>query len=95
VIEADGTRQLYQENRVGEFMRVEEFLNKVREYFEIDLTGLVLLMGTNPTLGGKLIFTPGFEVQLVDEHLGRTLTCAYTIVPMSWFKYGAHTPRSV
>ncbi len=93
VIEADGSRQLYQEGRVGEFMKVEDFLDKVKEYFEIDLTGAVIFMGTIATLDGQLIYTPGFEAELVDEKLGRTLTCAYSLAPMTWFKYGKHTPR--
>ncbi len=95
VIDADGKRQLYQENKVGEFMGVEQFLDEVRKYFQIDLNGLVMFMGTFPTLGGKLIITPGFEAQLVDEKLKRTLTCSYITQPMAWFKYGPHTPKKV
>lgn len=93
VVEADGKRQLYQEGKVGEFMTVEDFLDKVKDYFEIDLTGAIIFMGTIASLGGKLVYTPGFEAELVDEHTGRTLTCAYSIAPMTWFKYGKHTPR--
>ncbi len=93
VVEADGKRQLYQEGKVGEFMAAEDFLDIIKEYFEIDLTGAVIFMGTIASLGGKLIYTPGFEAELVDEHTGRTLTCAYSIAPMNWFKYGKHTPR--
>lgn len=86
VVEADGKRQLYQEGKLGAFMTVEDFLNKTIEHVEEDLTGMVIFVGTVPTLGGKLIYTPGFEAELVDEHTGRTLTCAYTIAPMTWFK---------
>jgi len=86
VVEADGKRQLYQEGKLGAFMAVEDFLNKTKEHVEEDLTGTVIFVGTVPTLGGKLIYTPGFEAELVDEHTGRTLTCAYTIAPMTWFK---------
>ncbi len=86
VIEADGTRQLYQEGKLGEFMTAEEFLGKVKEHVTGDLTDAVIFMGTFPTLGGKLIYTPGFEAELIDEKLGRTLSCKYTIAPMTWFK---------
>jgi len=86
VVEADGKRQLYQEGKLGAFMTIEDFLNKTKEHVEEDLTGTVIFVGTVPTLGGKLIYTPGFEAELVDEHTGRTLTCAYTIAPMTWFK---------
>ena len=95
VVEADGSRQLYQEGKVGEFMTVEDFLKIVKDYFEIDLTGVVIFMGTIATVGGNLIYTPGFESELVDEHTGKKLSCAYSIVPMDWFKYGKHTPISV
>jgi hypothetical protein len=91
-IEADGSQQLYQDGKVGAFMTVEDFLAKVKDYFKIDLSGLLIFMGTIATLGGQLIYTPGFKAELVDEKLGRTLTCAYTLAPMSWFKYGKHTP---
>lgn len=86
VVAADGKRQLYQEGKIGEFMAVEDFLKKTKEHVEGDLTGSVIFMGTIATLGGKLLYTPGFEAELVDEHLGRTLTCAYSIAPMTWFK---------
>jgi len=95
VIEANGKKQLYQEGKVGAFMTVEDFLDTVKEYFKIDLTGAVIFMGTIATLGGQLIYTPGFEAELVDEKLGRTLTCAYSLAPMDWFKYGKHTPQVV
>ncbi len=93
VVETNGKRQLYQEGKLGGLMTVEDFLDKVKGYFKIDLTGTVIFMGTLPSLSGKFIYTPGFEAELVDEHAGRTLTCAYSIAPMTWFKYGEHTPR--
>lgn len=86
VVESDGKRQLYQETKIGTFMAVEDFLDKTKAHIEGDLTGAVIFMGTVPSLGGKLIYTPGFEAELVDEHTGRTLTCAYSIAPMTWFK---------
>jgi len=86
VVEVDGKRQLYQEGKLGAFMTVDDFLEKTKEHVEGDLTGAVIFVGTVATLGGKLIYTPGFEAELVDEHAGRTLTCAYSLAPMSWFK---------
>ena len=92
VVEADGSRQLYQEGKVGAFMTVEDFLDKIKGYFGIDLAGALIFMGTIATIGGSLIYTPGFESELVDEKLNRKLACAYTLAPQSWFKYGKHTP---
>lgn len=86
LVAADGKRQLYQEGKVGEFMAVEDFLKKTKEHVEGDLTGSVIFMGTIATLGGKMMYSPGFEAELVDEHLGRTLTCAYSIAPITWLK---------
>lgn len=86
VVAADGKRELYQEGKVGQFMTVEDFLKKTKEHVAGDLTGSVIFMGTIATLGGKMMYSPGFEAELVDEYLGRTLTCSYSIAPITWLK---------
>ena len=48
------------------------------------LDGMVLFMGTIPTLGGELLFSPTFEGRLSDEVLGRELSIQYRIRPMNW-----------
>lgn len=85
-IAADGKRTLYQEAKMNSLMTVEDFLEKAKEHIHGDIAGAVILMGTIPTLGGKLVFTPGFEGELADERAKRKLTCAYTIAPIAWFK---------
>ncbi len=85
-VEADGKRTLYQEAKMNSLMTIEDFLDKAKEHIQGDIAGAVILMGTIPTLGGKLVFTPGFECELADEKAKKKLTCAYTIAPIAWFK---------
>ena len=85
-VEASGKKELYQDAKLSSFMTVDDFLKKSKEHIKCDLAGGLLFMGTAPTLAGQLVFTPGFEAQLIDEKRGRKLTCSYTIEPMTWFK---------
>ncbi|GAI58163.1 unnamed protein product, partial [marine sediment metagenome] len=36
-----------------------------------DLRGIAIYSGTLPTLGGGLCFSSRFEMELIDEHVGR------------------------
>jgi hypothetical protein len=85
-VEVDGKRQLYQETRLETFMRPEELLEKTKERVDGELDGTVVYAGTEATLGGTFIYSSYFEAELVDERSGRTLSCAYKIEPIDWFK---------
>lgn len=81
-----GQRQLYQEIKLGKFMKPEEILDKAKQHIEGDLSGTVIYGGTEAAIGGEIIYSPYFEAELVDEQTGRTITCAYSIEPISWFR---------
>jgi hypothetical protein len=84
-IEVDGQRTLYQEGSLADFLAVDDFLDGVRSVVtDGSLDGMVLYMGTMPSLGGKLLFSPTFEGRLSDEVLGRELSFRYSINPMDW-----------
>ena len=84
-IEADGERTLYQEGSLADFLTVADFLDGVRSVVKDgSLDGMVLYMGTMPSLGGQLLFSPTFEGRLSDEVLGRELSFRYSIRPMDW-----------
>ncbi len=84
-IEADGQRTLYQEGSLADFLTVDDFLDGVRSVVtDGSLDGMVLYMGTMPSLGGKLLFSPTFEGRLSDDVLGRELSLRYSINPMDW-----------
>ena len=84
-IEADGVRTLYQEGSLADFLTVDDFLDGVRSVVKDGaLDGMVLYMGTMPSLGGKLLFSPTFEGRLSDEVLGRELSFRYSIRPIDW-----------
>ncbi len=85
-VETDGQRTLYQDARLGTFMEVAELIDRVRGQIAGHLNGLVFYAGTIPVLGGEMCYSPGFEARLIDEWTGRSLTCAYSVVPMTWFK---------
>ena len=85
-VEKDGQRQLYQEARLGTFMEVAELIDRVKGQVAGDLGGLVFYAGTIPVIGGEMCFSPRFEAKLIDEQRGRSLSCAYSVVPVTWFK---------
>lgn len=85
-VEKDGQRQLYQETRLGTFMKVKELINKVKGQVAGDLSGLVFYAGTIPVIGGEMCFSPRFEAELIDEKMGRSLSCVYSVEPIAWFK---------
>jgi hypothetical protein len=85
-IKKDDKRQLYQEGKLGEMLRPEELIEKVRLRVSGDLTGMVIYSGTFPIIGGELSFSPYFEVELIDEHLKRQIQHVYNAKPITWFK---------
>jgi len=85
-VEKDGQRQLYQQARLGTFMEVAELIDRVKEQVDGDLGGLVFYGGTIPIIGGEMCFSPRFEAELLDERRGRSLSCAYSVVPITWFR---------
>ena len=83
--EVDGTRTPYQEGVLADFLPVDDFLTRVRkEVKDGQLDGMVLFMGTIPTLGKALVFSPTFEGSLSDPTLGRELSYRYRINPIAW-----------
>ena len=86
-IEADGQRTLYQEGSLADFLTIDDFLDGVRSVVKDGaLDGMVLYMGTMPSLGGELLFSPTFEGRLSDDVLGRELSFRYSIRPMEWLE---------
>lgn len=85
-VEKDGQRQLYQEAKLGTYMKVADLINMVEGQTTGDLSGMVFYAGTIPVLGGELCFSRHFEAELIDEQMGRTLSCAYSAEPIAWFK---------
>ncbi len=84
-IEVEGRRTLYQEGSLGDFLTVDDFLRGVRSVVtDGSLDGMVLYMGTMPSLGGALLFSPTFEGCLSDDVLGRELSFRYRIRPVDW-----------
>ena len=84
-IEVDGQRTLYQEGSLADFLSIDDFLDGVRSVVKDGaLDGMVLYMGTMPSLGGELLFSPTFEGRLSDDVLGRELSFRYSIRPMDW-----------
>jgi len=85
-IKKDGNRQLYQEGKLGEMLRPEELIEKVRLRVSGDLTGAVVYSGTFPIIGGELSFSSYFEIELVDEKKGKSIRHSYNAEPINWFK---------
>lgn len=85
-VEKDGQRQLYQEARLGTCMKVEELIDKVKGQVTGDLSGMIFYTGTIPAIGGEICFSRRFEAELIDEQMGRSLSCAYSVEPIVWFK---------
>lgn len=85
-VEKDGQRELYQEGRLALIMKVAELIDKVKEQITGDLGGLALYSATIPIIGGEYCFSPRFEAELIDEQMGRTLSLAYSVEPITWFK---------
>ena len=82
-VDKDGQQQLYQEAKLGTYMKVADLINMVEGHTADDLSGMVFYAGTIPVLGGELCFSRHFEAQLIDEQMGRSLMCAYSVEPIT------------
>ncbi len=85
---AGGRRVLYQEARLGTMMTPENLMALAKARTDGDLEGLALFSGTVAMIGGEMIFTDRFEVELADSRRGRTLRCDYRIAPLAYLKEG-------
>lgn len=85
-VEENGQHQLYQEGKLGKIIRPEELIEKVQSRVTGDLRGIVIYSGTLPTIGGGLCFSSRFEMELIDEHVGRAIRYAYSTEPIAWFR---------
>jgi len=85
-VEKEGQRELYQEARLETYMKVEDLINMVKGEVTSDLNGMVFYGGTIPVLSGEICFSRRFEAELVDEQMGRSLSLAYSVWPITWFK---------
>lgn len=84
-IEEGGRRKLYQEGFLRDFLPSEELIRQVRKKVkDSDVEGMVLFLGTIPTLEKSLFFSSVFEGELVDASLGRSLGFRYSIRPIDW-----------
>ena len=82
-VEENSQRQLYQEGKLEQLIRPEELIEKVRACVTEDLRGVVIYSGTLPTIGGGLCFSSHFEMELIDERVGRTIRHAYSAEPIA------------
>ena len=82
-VEENSQRQLYQEGKLEKIIRTEELIEKVQSHVTGDLRGTVIYSGTLPTIGGGLCFSSHFEMELIDERVGRTIRHAYSAEPIA------------
>jgi len=82
-VEENSQRQLYQEGKLEQLIRPEELIEKVRACVTEDLRGAVIYSGTLPTIGGGLCFSSRFEMELIDERVGRAIRHAYSAEPIA------------
>ncbi len=87
-VEKNGQRQLYQEGKLVKMIRPEKLIEEVKSHVAGNLNGMVIFSGTLPTIGGELCYSPYFEIELVDEHAGRTIKHAYSVETITWYKGG-------
>jgi len=85
-VEKDGRRQLYQEARLQTYMKVDDLINMVKGEIAGALDGMVFYGGTIPVLSGEICFSRRFEAEMIDEQMGRSLSLAYSVEPITWFK---------
>lgn len=86
-VKLNGERKLYQDGKLSELLRVEDLLDEVRKRVTDNSTkNMIIYSGTIPIAFDHIIFSDYFEVKLIDKTRGQTLTCKYTIKPITWFK---------
>lgn len=77
-IEVKGERKLYQKGKVGDLMIPEEWTT-IFEQKEVNREGHVFFSGTINTVEKDLIFADKYEITMIDNKLGRTITHSYTV----------------
>ncbi len=78
---------LYQKGRLGTILPPEELIAMVRARIKDPWgAGLVIFSGTIPVVGGKLISSTEFRGELLDPRSGRSLGCAYRVVPLDYLQ---------
>jgi hypothetical protein len=79
-VDTGGGRELYQEGSLRELMAPADLIRNVRDRLgEPAFDGLVLFMGTLPTLRGRMVFGSGFAGELIDPERARSLELEYAI----------------
>lgn len=82
----NGKRELYQEGKLGEMLRPEDIMEKVRAKVSGDMDGMIILGGTFATIKGEISFSSTFEMELFDPHFKRSIKHFYSAEPMTWLK---------
>lgn len=72
-------RRLYQEAILGTMLPPAALLPGVRRRAGRELSGVLLLSGTVPTVDGELIYGDAFEMELADGRLNRKIRAQYTV----------------
>ncbi len=85
-VKKDGKKVLYQEDVLGALLPPDDLINRVKSNYLPDLNGLVLFGGTFPVLGGKLIFSEYFDMELYDPKKDRSIKHDYTMEPITWIE---------
>ncbi len=75
----DGRRQPYQRGTLGDVMEPEELVRILRERLAPLPNGLTVCMGTLPLIGGKFVYAPRYEFEMVDPVLERRLALGYDV----------------
>jgi hypothetical protein len=82
-----GQEVLYQKGLLGTILPPEELIAMVRARIKDHRgDGLVIFSGTVPVVGGKLISSTEFRSELLDPRSGRSLSCAYRVVPLDYLQ---------
>jgi hypothetical protein len=76
-VTAEGERRIYQDVTLAELLSADQWLEIIRRE-RLDRPGLAFLSGAPPTVGG-LVFSPRYEIELLDPLLDRALRHAYTV----------------
>lgn len=82
----NGRREsVYQEARLSALLAPRDLLERVRRLVVGKLPGTVIYSGTVATIG-EITFSNRFDMELVDEVRGLTLSCGYSLKIIDWLK---------
>lgn len=73
----DGREVLYQDGLAADILPVETILSELKDR-KGDIDNSIIFSGTVPLLGGFL-YGSKFRCEMIDETLGRKLTCGYRV----------------